>query len=502
MSHLIHEDSCDVDDEFCAGSDDNDYICSCDSDSDSDDGEIIHRNYCALKEEDIRRRQEVDVNTVSSVLSVPKESALLLLLHYQWNSNTVNDEWFANEEKIRKAVGLLEKPIVQIPNGELATCEICFDQSSVDRMPTGGCGHPYCESCWERYLSTSIDEGPGCLTLRCPEPSCSAAIGQGMIERLVSEIHKNKYRKYLIRSYVEVKKKIKWCPSPDCEFAVEFELGSETCDVTCHCSNSFCWNCTEDSHRPVDCGTVSKWILKNNSEAESTNWILAYTKSCPKCNRPIEKSTGCMHMTCRAPCSHEFCWLCLRPWKGGHDGSYDCNRYSSGMKEGEANNADFKREMAKRSLQRYTHYYERWAANHSSRKKAIRDKRQIEDVKLEKLSRTQSEPDTQLRFIINAWDQIIECRRVLKWTYAYGYYLPENEVNKCNFFQYLQGEAEAGLERLHQCAEIELRDYYYLDSSLSFNDYRNKLVQLTKVTKNYFDNLVAALENGLNEVTN
>lgn len=28
----------------------------------------------------------------------------------------MHDEWFADEEKVRKAVGLLEKPVVQFPN--------------------------------------------------------------------------------------------------------------------------------------------------------------------------------------------------------------------------------------------------------------------------------------------------------------------------------------------------------------------------------------------------
>ena len=37
---------------------------------------------------------------------------------------------------------------------------------------------------------------------------------------------------------------------------------------------------------------------------------------------------------------------------------------------------------------------------------------------------------------------MVECRRVLKWTYAYGYYLPEKEDAKRNFFEYLQGEGE------------------------------------------------------------
>ena len=30
--------------------------------------------------------------------------------------------------------------------------------------------------------------------------------------------------------------------------------------------------CTEEAHRPVDCGTVVKWILKNSAESENMNW--------------------------------------------------------------------------------------------------------------------------------------------------------------------------------------------------------------------------------------
>lgn len=105
--------------------------------------------------------------------------------------------------------------------------------------------------------------------------------------------------------------------------------------------------------------------------------------------------------------------------------------------------------------------------------------------------------------------QIVECRRVLKWTYAYGYYLPEHEHAKRQFFEYLQGisfppsqkwpiflfafpwsnllaafstgEAESGLERLHQCAEKELQTYLDADGpSKDFNEFRTKLAGLTR----------------------
>lgn len=37
--------------------------------------------------------------------------------------------------------------------------------------------------------------------------------------------------------------------------------------------NGFELQCTEEAHRPVDCGTVSKWILKNCAESENMNWL-------------------------------------------------------------------------------------------------------------------------------------------------------------------------------------------------------------------------------------
>ena len=48
----------------------------------------------------------------------------------------------------------------------------------------------------------------------------------------------------------------------------------------------------------MDCETVATWIRKNSAESENLNWILANTKPCPKCKRPIEKNQGCMHMSC------------------------------------------------------------------------------------------------------------------------------------------------------------------------------------------------------------
>ncbi|KAF9622484.1 hypothetical protein IFM89_031888 [Coptis chinensis] len=72
------------------------------------------------------------------------------------------------------------------------------------------------------YITTSINDCLGCLTMRCPEIKCVAAVGDELVNKLVSDEEALKYLRFLLRSYVEVKKRIKWCPSPDCDNAVEF----------------------------------------------------------------------------------------------------------------------------------------------------------------------------------------------------------------------------------------------------------------------------------------
>ncbi|KAH6778485.1 hypothetical protein C2S51_009797 [Perilla frutescens var. frutescens] len=192
---------------------------------------------------------------------------------------------------------------------------------------------------------------------------------------------------------------------------------SESNDVACDCSFKFCWRCAVESHHPTECKTMAEWMEKNNSEVENTNWILAYTKPCPKCSVVIEKNQGCNHMRCGALCKFKFCWVCLGPWKDHDGGYYECNKFK-GKKDAERS-----RESARKCLERYTHYYGRWCSNERSRKMAADD--------LDHARRRCDGPIgcwgqgelATLDSVVEAWEQIVECWRVLKWSYAYGYYL-------------------------------------------------------------------------------
>ncbi|XWS14630.1 hypothetical protein CRYUN_Cryun35bG0025700 [Craigia yunnanensis] len=456
-NHLAYQDS-DEDEDYFYNDDKDDELLQgngSDDDDDDDDDNVVafeedetdnhprlHDNCSVLQEADICQIIEDKITEVSAVLSISKVEASILLLHYNWNVNKVHDAWFADEKQARERAGLLLKPLIELPDHGDILCGICFEPYPRDGIKSTACGHPYCNDCWSSYIKTAIADGPGSLLLKCPEPSCRAAVGEDMIGLFASEEEKKKYSRYFVMSYIEENKMIKWCPGPGCENAINFDAGSENFNVSCLCSHSFCWNCTQEPHSPVDCETVTTWMSKNNSEAENVNYILAFTKHCPKCKRPIEKNMGCSHMTCRAPCYFQFCWLCLQDWT--NHGA--CNRYQKNPEEQ-------RREKAKKYVTRYTHYFERWATNQKSMKKAAADLQNVQGVQIEILGRIQAQTEAQLSFLTEAWQQIVECRRVLTWTYAYGYYLPDEDPAKRNLFEYLQGQAESDLERLHDCAE-------------------------------------------------
>ncbi|PWA38650.1 Zinc finger, C6HC-type [Artemisia annua] len=464
-----------------------------DSDSDSDiDVPYTYnvfnaKSYVILKEDHLIKRQQHIIHEITSLLTISTNDACMLLLKYNWRVTDVYEAWFKDERKVCDDIGLLDVDRdVKFPKHDerKVKCGICFDSVRFDETANCGCNHNICKVCWRSYVSTAINEGPGCLTLKCPVPSCGVAVSPDMVDMLAKGKDKIMYNRFWLRSYVKNSKKIKWCPGLGCDYAVEFDDDFTT----------DCYNCMEEAHSPLDCQTVGKWLMKNMAEAENTSWILANTKPCPNCKIWIERYGGCPSMTCI--CGYEFCWLCLEPSRGHNNLLAACGREG-----GKVNEDERQCELAKKSADTYTHYYERWAANEKYRKQALVDLHNVETVHLEKISSAHYLPRAELMFFIDAWSQIVECRRVLKWAYAYGYYIPKEEEPKTVFFEYVLGEAEDSLKRLHLCVEKELQtciEYGYgfkqINSSIA------NVTGLTIVTRTYFQNLVRALENRLSEV--
>ncbi|XP_044955916.1 probable E3 ubiquitin-protein ligase ARI7 [Hordeum vulgare subsp. vulgare] len=459
------------------------------------------QKYKVLSVDAVRALQAECIAGVADLIQVPPSLAAIVLRHCHWSALVVQEKWFSDEQGLRAAVGLLPPtgdPVAAVAEpkrkkgkskAKKLTCDLCFDAHPPGQMRSAGCGHLYCRVCWRGYVRAAVEDGARCLSLRCPEPSCSAAVIRDLVDDVADEEDKQRYAGFALRSYVEESKSMRWCPAPGCGLAVEYLGGeslSEQLDVVCECGHGFCILCAEESHLPVPCRTVREWKAKNSSESESTNWVLANTKLCPKCRRPIEKNTGCNHMTCRDPCGHQFCWICLADYRG----HTTCNRY-------EVDEIEARQTYARASLDRYMHYYERWVAHEHSRQRASEDMFELESAREGYVdgSAAAEEAQRQLGFLIDAYRQILEGRRMLRWTYAYGYYA---DWDKLNLLQCLQGEAEGSLERLHGMAEAERtgsENYYGGDGGVS--SYFDRLTKLTKQTHDYFESMAEAFQTDL-----
>ncbi len=159
---------------------------------------------------------------------------------------------------------------------------------------------------------------------------------------------------------------LKWCPAPSCSFAMECHLTSAddllhtVPSVTCRCGHTFCFGCPETHHEPIPCLLLRLWRKKCKDDSETANWLTANTKECPKCFASIEKNGGCNHITCRK-CQHHFCWVCLGSWQNHTGDAYACNRYRD---KGDKVSA------SRQQLERYLHYYTRFA-NHANSLKYV-----------------------------------------------------------------------------------------------------------------------------------
>ena len=483
-----------------------------------------------MSKEEVGQEMMMVVEQLSEVIPCVGLEDLMHMLHtYNWDVGKLQEEWFSDSDAVRKSCGVPEQPVGG-HDTENPRCLICFEEFLASKMMDCGCGHAFCMDCWNRYVKTEIESGPRSLDLRCPTPDCSCRVKESILKASCDQHHLEMLNGYSVDKYIQKTTGISWCPGPDCGRAVQIHLlDSEkgvAKDIHCRCGHDFCFACREEAHRPVDCKTVKMWLIKNSSESENMQWILANTKPCPRCARPIEKHQGCMHMTC-FQCRFEFCWLCLGDWRkhGNRTGGfYQCNIFRDKTRRGETLDDEIRRINAKVSNERYLHHWERWA-EHDKALKIVKERmEEWENSSIEVLSERHNSPASNYRFVTEAWREVMNCRRILKWTYASGYYSFDEHHSsigdfvistntKCNkrklqelrdFFEFAQNDAENALERITHKMEKQLPLYLLDPAHLgkecmldSWDDFRKDLIGLTDVTRTQFARLITFLENGV-----
>eukprot|EP00434_Breviolum_minutum_P001818 symbB.v1.2.001610.t1/scaffold89.1/size472826/14 len=247
---------------------------------------------------------------------ISEDEATLLLRHCAYDVAVFNEAFFEDGDALRARVGVAEEDVQMSSEDTPPLCSICFSHPGESVMP---CKAPevFCRECWRQYLEQAVQEGRGCLDLSCPAPSCKELVRPSLFASLLPKSLLERYQRFLTESLVDDSRgTLRWCPGRNCSAAARAPKEGVG-EVQCPCGTLWCFSCGNDVHLPVACGTVKRWEEKNRDEGCDVVWIKANTKLCPKCQNPIEKNGGCMHMTCRKPggCGHEFCWICMKNWR-------------------------------------------------------------------------------------------------------------------------------------------------------------------------------------------
>jgi len=198
----------------------------------------------------------------------------------------------------------------------------------------------------------------------------------------------------------------------------------------------------------VICSVSKMWLKKCADDSETANWIKSNTKECPKCQSTIEKNGGCNHMTCKK-CKYEFCWVCMGNWTEHGNSWYSCNRYE----EKDGSDARDAQSRSRASLERYLHYYNRWA-NHEQSARLSLDLYAKTEKKMEEMQVTSNLTWIEVQFARKAVDEIIKCRMTLKWTYAMAYYLEKGNMKQ--IFEDNQADLEKAVEDLSELLEMPI----------------------------------------------
>jgi len=479
---------------------------------------------------------------------VSPSAAAVLLRKFKWDEKKLAEQYFDRQDRILKECGLVarcsgDKKESSASRGEsllsslTKECSICFDDCRSDDMFGMACGHKFCHDCWLRYITEAVSNGTKCVYTTCPNFKCNEVITEEEVEKIATALDNNssilsKFQDYQLKSYVEASWRMRWCPGPSCNLvAVASTAGLSGEGVCSKCDSKFCLKCSEVVHSPASCDMLSCWMEKCQNQSETINWIVTNTKKCPKCKIHIEKNQGCNHMHC-SQCNFHFCWMCLRDWNvHGYEGS--CNTFDIEK----ANENDWKKNQAEHELDRYLHNFTRFQAHSEAMQFAIEQLQKFDETGTYTMHNQDSDDDvegssddeegdpelsaalkqslieygeqkkqkfhptamtaayhlpkmgeeksTNHKVWREAQTQIIECRRVLMYTYIVSYYLPtdenDNTRNKKDLHEHYQGQLQRYTEMLsEQCEKpfdgINFGEVFNLKSVVA--DYTRKIVEL------------------------
>ena len=196
-------------------------------------------------------------------------------------------------------------------------------------------------------------------------------------------------------------------------------------------------------------------------------------------------------MTCRKEaggCGHEFCWICYGDWKS-HNNNYNCNKFDE--------RAEKSKEKIKNELDKYIFNFTRYINHRKSRDICISNRELIKN-RINQLFDLHSIPFIENQFLEDGLNIVEKGRRVLMYTYVFGFYLNSQSKHKL-LFEHNQQLLERNCDYLHEMIEDEtlkkiMEEQEFDAFNKKYTEYKAIITNYSSVTNKYIDNLINDIE--------
>lgn len=218
------------------------------------------------------------------------------------------------------AIGVISFPTTE--DESVANCSICCEERLSPMMMTMKCSHKFCSNCMKTYVEEKLQSSQ--VPIRCPQLGCKYRISTSECRFFLPvtsyEIFERAHTNFTEANILGSDKF--YCPYSNCSALLDRHeclsaraSSSNHSDSSClecpACQKLICVDCGVPWHSSMTCEEYQNLPLEERATGDVTLHRLAQNKrwrQCQQCQRMIELTHGCYHMTCW--CGHEFCYSC------------------------------------------------------------------------------------------------------------------------------------------------------------------------------------------------
>lgn len=106
-------------------------------------------------------------------------------------------------------------------------CSVCWDDfpapsEAADAAPpavlSAACGHNFCRSCWQGYITASLENARQATDMRCPQfPRCWASVPRTLVATVATPAQTAKLDALQQTLIVDENPRVSWCSQPGCK---------------------------------------------------------------------------------------------------------------------------------------------------------------------------------------------------------------------------------------------------------------------------------------------